>query len=390
MADLKDKRLASPLRAIVHLGKYYPPDSGGIEEVTEIMAGGGARAGYEVAVECFTSRVATNTVRNGVATRCHRARLTVASQPLSWSYLLAAVSALATADVVHLHVPNVLAAMAAALAPRKRGVLIVHWHSDTLSKGLLGLLAKPFEWLMLKRADAVIATSPPYVEGSPWLRRFPAKVVVIPIGIHDAFASSSSASRAASGSPPLVLAVGRLVPYKGFEILVEAASMLESDAQVIIVGDGPLREQLQQRVSALKLESRVRLAGRLPRDELIALYRCATLFCLPSVERTEAFGVVLLEALSAGLPIVATSIAGSGVPWVNEHGVTGLNVPVRDARALAAACQTLLRDAALRDECSKAARRRFETMFTAGRSVAEVLHLYARLVDRVGVTPDQR
>jgi glycosyltransferase involved in cell wall biosynthesis len=126
---------------------------------------------------------------------------------------------------------------------------------------------------------------------------------------------------------------------------------------------------------------RVVLAGRLDDDALRRLFRRAAVFCLPSVSRAEAFGVVLLEAMARGLPIVASDIAGSGVPWVNQHEATGLNVPAGDASALAGALARLLADPQQRARMGNAARLRFEAEFTASRATQRFLDLYGALAD---------
>jgi glycosyltransferase involved in cell wall biosynthesis len=177
----------------------------------------------------------------------------------------------------------------------------------------------------------------------------------------------------------LILAVGRLVPYKGFDVLVSAAALLPSGARVVIAGDGPLRAALQRQIDELGVADRVQLAGRVSEPQLARLYASAAAFCLPSVERSEAFGVVLLEAMRAGLPIVATDLPGSGVPWVNEHGLTGFNVTVGDSSALADALTRLLEDEANRRRMGAAARQRFEAMFIAESTAVAWLELYSEL-----------
>ena len=179
-----------------------------------------------------------------------------------------------------------------------------------------------------------------------------------------------------------MLAVGRLVPYKGFHVLVEAAKQLASDAVVVIVGTGPLQSDLQARIDVAGLAEKVVLAGRQSDASLRALFQRASLFCLPSVERSEAFGVVLIEAMSHGLPVVATQIPGSGVSWVNAHGVSGINVPVGDAHALAAACNEVLASDALRADFSQGARARFENEFTEQLSIDRMLTVYDILLGK--------
>lgn len=181
------------------------------------------------------------------------------------------------------------------------------------------------------------------------------------------------------GSRKLVLAVGRLVPYKGFDVLIRAAKQFVKDSVVVIVGSGPLEQELQHAIEQDGLEDRIVLAGRLSDTALHALFERATLYCLPSTYRAEAFGVVLLEAMTFGLPIVASDIPGSGVPWVNQHGVSGINVPIGDEKALAEACNQILGSEELRSRLSKGARQRFLAEFTEEVSVKRMMSAYDRL-----------
>lgn len=373
---------------IVHFGKYYLPETGGIESVTASLARGAAHAGHRVTVVCFRRGSASDDeVIDGV--RVVRAPITrlIASQPLGTRYLRLCLREARDADVIHLHVPNMLGALCCLMVGR-RPRLLVHWHSDVIDKGWLGQAFKPLETALLRRADCIVATSSVYAEASPTLQRFRQKVAIVPIGVPDARTTESAGDggceipadlQAMIAGRKLVLAVGRLVPYKGFDVLVEAARNLHDDAIVVIVGDGPLRGSLQAAIDESGLSQRVCLAGRLSNATLHALFARALVYCLPSVHRAEAFGVVLLEAMSYGLPIVATNIPGSGVPWVNQHGVTGLNVPVGDPNALAQACNGILDSERERARLAEGARRRFLAEFTEDRSVGRMLATYRRL-----------
>lgn len=374
---------------IVHFGKYYSPDTGGIESVTCSLARGAARAGHRVTVVCFQKSTAKNEdLLDGVRiVRVPLSRL-IASQPLGFKYVLSCLREARQADIVHLHAPNMLAALC-SLIIGKRPRLLVHWHSDVINKGMLGRLLRPLETALLKRADSIIATSRVYAEASPALRAFSNKVTVVPIGVPDAKHSPSTVSeesqlpRALLGQiegKKVILAVGRLVPYKGFDVLIEAAKYLDSDAAVVIVGGGPLQDSLLHAIQSYGVSDKVCLAGRLSDECLHKLFATASMYCLPSTYRAEAFGVVLLEAMAYGLPIVATDIPGSGVPWVNKNGVSGINVPVGDAKALAEACNQLLRSERERLQLSQGARDRFLSKFTEDISVAKMMDTYDSLV----------
>jgi glycosyltransferase involved in cell wall biosynthesis len=377
------------MASIVHWGKYYPPDMGGIESVTASLARGAASSGYGVTVVCFNKGEAPDEVAaDGVRVLRAPINLLKASQPLGWRYMCWALREARGADVVHLHVPNMLAALGGLWLGRKPK-LVIHWHSDVVGKGLLGLLLQPLEAALLRRADGIICTSSAYAEASVPLRSFTGKISVVPIGVADPSAGAVP-SRSVADLPPeletllagrqLVLAVGRLVPYKGFHVLVDAARQLPASALVVIVGSGPLRDELQARIDSAGVGNRVVLAGRLGDAPLRTLFERASLFCLPSVERSEAFGVVLVEAMAHGLPVIATQIPGSGVPWVNEHNVSGLNVPVGDSRALAAACSEVLNSADLRARLSTGARERFLSQFTERVAMDRMLAAYRSLL----------
>lgn len=371
---------------IVHLGKYYPPDTGGIESVSASLARGAAAHGHEVDVVSF-GRKSSSVLDAGARVLRHWVATTVASQPLSPGYVIDAIRRGRRADVVHVHVPNMLAAWA-AMRMGRRPAMVVHWHSDVIDKGLLGRLLGPLEVALLQRADAIICTSPPYAQASPILHPFAAKIRVVPIGVPEADAGKVDEAvvpqelRAWIGSRKLVLCIGRPVPYKGYESLIDAASSLREDAAIMVVGEGPLTGQLQARITHGRLAHRIRLTGRLDDAALTWLRRRADVFCMPSVERSEAFGVVLIEAMAVGRALLATDIPGSGVPWVNLHGVSGLNVPPNDPLELAAAIDRLLTDDALRLRLAQGARQRYEQMFTEAESVRGTLEVYAGLPTR--------
>lgn len=365
---------------IVHWGKYYPPHLGGIESVTRVLAEGHARAGHSVEVICFhDDATTTKEVESVRVTRCHK-RLGASSQPLSWDYWRLGLRQAREADIVHLHGPNLLASlMALRLARPTR--LVIHWHSDIVDKGWLGRLLRPLEQAMLARADVIVCTSPPYAQSSATLPPWQNKLCSVPIGIEDPGHRVTQAplpepvERFLAGRR-YVFGIGRLVPYKGFAHLVDAAKQFPSDLAIVIGGNGPLRESLQQRAIEAGVVDRVLFTGSLSDAELDALMRQATAFCLPSVARSEAFGVVLLEAMARGVPVIATRIAGSGVPWVNRDGESGLNVEPGDAKALAAACTLIATDPLLHERLALGARSNFENRFTAEVMVRAMLEVY--------------
>lgn len=373
-----------PLR-ILHLAKYYPPEQGGMESVTQILAEGVSNSEYAVEVLCFTkSKAGTESVANVTVTRLPVA-LESSSQPFGWSYFWQGLRKAREVDIVHLHAPNLLASLQSILLP-SRTRLLVHWHSDIVGKGLLGRLVRPLERWMLARADVVIATSAAYAAASPQLRTIAAKTTVVPIGIPVPKGDfSSEAGRDFKNflrGRRLILALGRLVPYKGFSTLIAAANDLPKQCAIIIGGSGPLDVELRAQISAANLNDRVLMAGRLSEDEVALLFSQAYCFCLASVERSEAFGVVLLEAMARGVPCVATTIEGSGTAWVNEHQCSGLNVRPGDPAALSQAFHQLVDDPALHQRLSEGARSRFNATFSADKFITSIRGIYALL--RIG------
>jgi glycosyltransferase involved in cell wall biosynthesis len=366
---------------IVHFGKYYFPDPGGIESVTISLARGAVASGHSVSVVCFKKSPAdSEEVLEGV--KVFRAPIDkiFASQPLGIKYFMECYKAAKDADVVHLHAPNMLAALCALFIERKTR-LLVHWHSDVINKGILGKVLRPLEKALLKRADVIVAATQVYADASKELAPYRVKVKVVPYGVTESKREKFDLEFAPSFAVKLkgrkiILAVGRLVPYKGFSVLVSAAKYLPVDSVVVIVGGGPLENDLMQAIEEANVSDRVVLAGKLSDDELHALFSKATLFCLPSTYRAEAFGVVLIEAMTYGLPIVASDIPGSGVPWVNNHGVSGLNVPVQNPVALAEACNQILGSTELRAKFSEGARNRFTAEFTEDVSVKRMMAVY--------------
>jgi len=369
---------------VLHLGKFYPPDNGGIESVTAALARGAAAAGMATTVLCFEEHGRGN-AQDGAVTVRRVPAIKIASQPLSLAYMREAVQRARRADIVHVHLPNMLAALAVTgIGPGPK--IVLHWHSDVVGKGLLAHLTRPIERAMLRRADKVICTSQAYADASPTLRPFVGRVAVVPLGVADVPTRQDDPATLRAALPPalrqhvdgrpLVLCVGRLVPYKGYATLIEAVAHLRSNAALVIVGGGPLQADLQARIDRAGCGERIRLAGRVDESTLGRLRSAASIFCMPSVERSEAFGVSLVEAMAAGLPLVATRIEGSGVPWVNLHDESGLNVAPGNAQELAAALDRLLQDEALRARLAAGARSRYERLFTELATVNATLAVY--------------
>jgi lipopolysaccharide/colanic/teichoic acid biosynthesis glycosyltransferase/glycosyltransferase involved in cell wall biosynthesis len=346
---------------VLHLGKHYPPERGGIETVLEAVCRGADQAIEPRALVLNTSRRTVHQRQDGVdVTRVGRV---AAVGAVSITPSLALWVRRAPADVVVLHEPNPMALVAYALA-RPAAPLIVWFHSEVIrAQWKYRLFYQPLLDWVLRRASRVIVSAPP-MQDVPALAAHRDKVAVIPYGLDPAgYEPGAEPSRDPQAQPTLLF-VGRLVPYKGVDVLLRA--MAGVPASLVLVGDGPLRGSLEALARQLGLQDRVRFLGRVSDDERLDWYRRADVFVLPSVTRQEAFGMVQVEAMLCGRPVVSTDLP-TGVPWVNRDGESGLVVPPGDAAALSAALLRLCEDRALRARLGQGARRRAHEYFGAER-----------------------
>ena len=317
-------------------------------------------------------------VLNGVPVSRVATKLTLFSTPLCPS--LVGKIRQSDADIVHLHLPNPTAVLA-FLASRHRGRLVVTYHSDTVRQRFMGMLFEPWLHMALRRSSAIIATSPDYRRTSAVLARYQDRCHVIPYGIElEQFEQCDSAAVARvrqQYGDRLVISVGRLVYYKGFEYLIRAMSGVRG--KLLIVGDGPLRGKLEGLAASLHVADKVVFVGEIQNEKIVPFYHSADVFALASVARSEAFGIVQIEAMAAGIPVVNTSL-DSGVPFVSLHEQTGLTVPPADSDALASALNRLLDDHQLRQSFGRAARLRARQEFSLPIMTTRTLALYQDVI----------
>ena len=207
---------------------------------------------------------------------------------------------------------------------------------------------------------------------------------VIPYGFDPAMLGASAESRrkldellVEGGGRPVIFAVGRHVYYKGFDVLIRA--MKNVDANLWIGGRGPLTASLTQLTIDLALADRVKFVGFIPDPLLCAYYQACDVFCMPSVARSEQFGLVQLEAMYCRKPVVATRL-GTGVEFVTLDGETGLLVPPGDVNALATALRSLIADSALRARLGTAGNRRVSELFSVEQMVQKTVAVYHRVL----------
>lgn len=283
-------------------------------------------------------------------------------------------------DIIHVHHPDPMAALALRLSGYK-GRVVLHWHSDIVKQKKLFRLYMPLQRWLINRADVIVGTSPEYISHSPWLAGVQQKCRCVPIGIVPIAPDEEGAKaiREMWRDKKIVFFLGRLIAYKGLEYLVAAAAHLPEDYVVAIGGMGPLRDNLQQQIDMQRISHKVKLLDEIPQEDLAAWYTACDVFCLPSVMKTEAFGIVQIEAMSLGKPVVATRIDGSGTAWVNEHGVSGVNVEPRNPRALADAIVAVTKDADTAARFSFGATNRFNSLFHIDRMLDGMEETYKAL-----------
>ena len=362
---------------VLHVGKFYPPHMGGIETHLQALCEQ-LRQSLPIGVVVSSDGVeASREFLRGVPVSRVATRLVLASTPLCPSVI--GEIRRSDADIVHLHLPNPMAVLA-YLASGHPGKLVVTYHSDTVRQRVLGAFFQPLLHRLLRRSAAIIATSPGYRRTSLVLSRHLDRCHVIPYGIPlDQFEycepSAVDGLRKKYGDR-LVISVGRLVYYKGFEYLIRA--MAKVNGKLLIAGDGPLRPSLEKLSRELGLGERVVLLGEIQNQELIPYYHAADVFALASVARSEAFGIVQIEAMASGLPVINTNL-DSGVPFVSRDGETGLTVPPKDSDALAAALNHLLDNPELRRSLGGAARARARQEFSVATMASRTFELYSQV-----------
>ena len=359
---------------VLEIGKFYPPHMGGIETHLQDLCGELTRSIPLRVLVANDSRRHLDEIVDGVRVIRLAPLLNVSTAPVCPR--MAPEIRRARADLVHIHLPNP-AALLAYFASAHRGRLVLTWHSDVVRPPLVTRALAPLQRIALRRASACIVTSRRYLETSPILSERSRRCRVIPYGIRferflhcDPGAVARIRSRFGAR---LLLAVGRFAYYKGFEFLIHA--MRYVDGHLLLIGDGPLREMLERDARALGVSDRVSFLGEIHNRMLAPYYHAADVFVLPSVARSEAFGIVQLEAMACGLPVVNTRL-DSGVPSVSLDGTTGLTVPPCAPEPLAVAINRLLDDPALRARYGAAGRRRVAAEFNLDLMTRRTLDLY--------------
>ncbi|EXJ17192.1 glycosyltransferase [Imhoffiella purpurea] len=382
---------------VLHVGKYFPPFAGGMEYFLGDLLPALRKQNVEVAalVHADARSAATRHPAADDPVPVYRApclgRLLYAPISPAFPIWLNRLIHEIEPDLLHLHLPNTSAFAALSIPAARRIPWVVHWHSDVVASAIDPRLAlayrlyRPFEQALLAKARAIIATSPDYLESSAALAPWRHRCHVIPLGLDSDRIRNpkpealDTAERLWAEPGTRILAVGRLTYYKGHEILLEAAAKLP-DTRILIVGTGDLHQPLQAKIVEMRLASRVGLTGFMPDSTLNALLASCDLLCLPSLERTEAFGLVQLEAMRFGKPVVVSDIPGSGTGWVVREAGHGRLTPPGDPSQLAERIRKLQADRQLRQELGDAGQRALKKRFGIGPVSSATAELYRRVL----------
>ena len=364
---------------VLQVGRFYPLPLGGVEQVIRNIYEGLNVAGMNCDVLSYSKTFRSSVETSSAGTIYRSASLGCFSSTWLAPLLPWHLKRLAgNYAVIHLHHPDPMSALTFFLL-RPKVKLVIHWHCNIVRQKIGRLLISPLIYWLLKRADAVVVTTPNY-KRTRHLMRWCDKVHVIPIGIDDEDLSAddeqTQAIRAMYANRFVVLAVGRLIYYKGFEYLIKAARALDEQIMILIAGEGRDRNKLEGLIKKMQVQDRVKLLGYLDETDLACYYQACDLFCLSSVANSEAFGIVQLEAMKFGKAIVSTVIPESGVSWVNADQISGINVQAKDSAALARAISLLHQQPALRKRMGERGRQRFHDMFSRERMCRSLIRLY--------------
>lgn len=368
---------------VLHLGKLCPPNEGGIEVFTYDLLEYLNSKGIKADLLCFGDRTFEDDYRGFKYFSC-KMNLKLSSAPLSIDFIKKFVKLAKNYDIIHVHSPNPLAEVLSIFSSKP---LIIHWHSDIVKQRILYLFYKPIQQMLLKKANSIICTSPNYLDSSEQLKKFRHKVSIIPLSLNPERLIKKESNKEMKlaaiaeniKNKKIVLSIGRLVIHKGFEYLIEAGKYLDNDVVIIIIGDGPLYSKLKQKINDSSINHKVFLLGSVKVNEISKYIKICDIFCLPSI--MESFGLVLLEAIYFGKPLITTDVYGSGMNYVNQNGITGFVVPPRNPIALAEAINKILGDANLYNNFSQNAKERFKE-FEISNIGNRIIDLYKEILNR--------
>lgn len=376
------------MKKVLHVSKYYYPYVGGTEQVARDCVHA-LMGKYEQKVIAFNDKNVDEIIKvDGIDVIKCGVVANISSQALSYTYkkMLDETINSFKPDIIIFHYPNpFVSTLLLPLLKKSKAKLIVYWHLDIVKQKILGKLFVGQNRRLLKRADMVIATSPNYIEGSPWLKNFRNKCHVVPncISVERMTITPETEKRAKEirrkyAGKVLCLAVGRHTEYKGFTYLIQASKLLGDFYQFFITGTGELTESLYKEAES---DNKIKFTGRIDDVELKAFILASDIFCFPSITKNEAFGLALAEAMYYKKPTITFTIPGSGVNYVSLNGETGIEVENRNVTEYAKAIEKLANDEGLRKRYGESAQKRVNEMFLSTQYYQNLLNAVKKVED---------
>ena len=365
---------------VLQLGKYYYPTAGGIEHVLYEITEGLNKNGVVCDVLCSNTKASYEESHFENYTVFRTTSYGVVNATSITPQLIYKLYKIhKNYDVIHVHHPDPMTFLALFLV-KPSTKLVIHWHADIIKQKKALRFFLPLQNWILNYAKKIIVTSKNYAQNSLHLRNYLDKVEVIPIGISDKNLISDAKGvediKNLYKNKKIILSMGRLVKYKGFDSLIESAKYLDDSYIILIGGSGVERKNLQNIIDKNKLQNRVKLLGYLSEEEKHNYFEASSLFALTSITKAEAFGVVLLEAMAFSKPIVSSNLVESGMSWVNKDNVSGLLVNPKDPQQIALAFKKILNDKKLYKEFCNNSFHRYKTLFTSKEMVLSIKKLY--------------
>ncbi len=382
---------------VLQLGKQYYPHIGGIEVTMQQFAEGIQDSMVSHVLASQDKGPARHTIINGVPVYYAKSWGILASLPISWDLIRYLRKHHSEYDIIHLHMPFPLGDLACLLSGFK-GKLVLYWHSDVVRQKKALLFYKPLMNWTLRRADAIAIATQGNIDGSPYVKPFEKKCVRIPFGLRAAWEEKSDRYWAEKETLPAVshkenpslhlLFIGRLVYYKGCDVLIAAMEAIKTEfplelasISLHLVGTGAMESELKKRVARAALNHHIRFLGEVSDSVLEQEIRRCDVLVFPSVANSEAFGLVQLEAMAFGKPVINTSLP-TGVPWVSLHKKTGLTIPPNNKKALQKAILWMLKNPGKRCQMGIVARKRIKDEFTQEQMLNRIMKLYQDICPR--------
>lgn len=369
--------------SVLQVNKLYYPEVGGIEKtLQQISEGLNSRVELEVLV-CQKRGIGCVERVNGVKIHRSGSLGVISSVPISLSFIFNLRKLSKGKDIIHMHMPFPLGDLAYLLSGH-RGKCVVYWHSDVVKQKKWIRLYKPIMKRFLNKVDVIMVGAEGIINGSHYLQPYFVKCQVVPFAVSDEILNSGKKYLTIHGYKSRkkninFLFIGRLVYYKGCSVLIEAFSRMNLEASLTIIGDGYLRHQLERRALETGDDDKVTFMGRVNNSILKKCMESADVFVLPSIERSEAFGLVQLEAMAYGLPVINTKLL-SGVPEVSIHGETGLTVEPNNIEELKKAMEWMVINVDERYQMGVNARKRVEKNYTQENMINNINKVYCDIL----------